>query len=285
MNIGPRYPCNINVVLYGVVTRAEWASAFVTLATKVQQQLGLSYSSFGCAYLEPAHVSSTVKSLRYIKRNASRIDALLARPDLYAVDFDAVDAGADVVRDARCIVSMSLPYPDVRVAAPYSRIALHVVPDVAAPAVRQCGPMGLLACLVRAAMEVMDIAYALAEPLSSPKVGGIYFGMDTYTGGLGQRERDDLRIWLRCRKDYATKVRGVYWANFMTCQHLGAEPSRLLGEIEQEVGEANVAEVLPGMHLVVLPVDILGFPGNAAELDSQRGRLGEILLRHDLLMA
>lgn len=284
MRENSEYAYNINVSLYGdCFTSENWALDFLSFAERLQERLDLRYSDFGCAYFEVGKQDTASKSLRYAKRNVERIHSLLMNLDLYSVNLLAAETGADLTRDAECDIGLSRSHPSPSVCKPYHHFFLQVVPEVLVPVAQRDGLFAFFETLLREVENVMNIRYGLFQPMSSEKRGGLYFA-NIFTEHLSQAERLNLHLWLRSNQEYHRKVRGAYWGNLLTRDHLGRRAKDILAEIEHVVGERNVVEFVEGRYLVAVPTDILRFPATEGEISVFLRAIENILSKYDLLM-
>jgi hypothetical protein len=280
----PKHIFNINASFYGSQLKSgKWVQDFVTFAEKLRARLGLEFSHFGCKYLEEKSAKPTVKSLKYVKRNARRIEGLLAREDILGIGFVSAEKGADVTRDEEMSLRFYCPDPRLVSRKPYYQFALQVVPEVLACAPQQGEVLGHLVDLVHQVEAWMDTRYGLIQPMNSEKRGGLYFA-DIFSEHLSPRERERLHLWVRSSHEYDHKIRDVYWGNLITKSHLGVDCETILSQIAHIVGEQYLVEPIPGKYLFTLPVNILEFSTSQDRLQQLAGQVRQVLGSHHLLM-
>lgn len=275
---------NINVSLYGdCLTSQNWVQDFAAVAEQLQRQLSLRYTHFDCMYWEDENTDLVVKSLKYVKQNKRRIRNLLAKNNIYGLDYTAATDALDLTRDAVFTLGFSCPDPRPGVSKPYYQCSLQVTPEALTCAVQQEGTLTFFLTLIRKVEELMNVRYGLIQPMETAKRGGLYFA-NIFSEHLSQAERQNLHLWVRSQQQYRQKIRDVYWGNLLTDNHLGIHREVVLNEINNVVEPGTVIEVSKGKHFFTLPIDILALPLNSDLFEQSRLKIRQVLTRYDLLM-
>jgi hypothetical protein len=270
--------------MYGdCLTSQDWARDFVTFAEQLQGKLNLTYSHFDCMYWREEKTGLAVKSLRYVKRNMARIHRLLTTVRINGLGFTAATAATDFTRDAECSLGFYCPDPRPGVPKPYYQFSFQVIPEVLASATQQDGTLAFFVALIRKVEKLVNVRYGLIQPMDKEKRGGLYFA-NVFSEHLSQAERQDLHLWLGSNVEYSRKIRGVYWGNLITDDHLGAHREAVLTKIRDVLGAGSLVKISAGKYFLALPTDILAFSENFKVLERHRLELRQVLAEHSLLM-
>jgi hypothetical protein len=290
MNSNQRRGYRIHVTLYGDrFVSPEWVHHFMALAERLESRLATRHTHFSCGHHHGKHAISVdgapvkivdMKQLRYIPRNMEKIRALLAAPSIQGIELLCAERGADLTRDAICDIFITKPHIDSE--SHYHLFHFYVAADLLAPALAGEDPAGFFCSLVRQVdSDLLNVRYGLIQPMASEKRGGVYF-IDLHGPGVTPTEHRNLNVWLHGRTEYQRKVRGVYWGNLITDEHLGRRRGVILGRLAKIIGEKSLVEIAPGKYFFTLPLDILRFGDVGLRRETER--IEELFSSYGLLM-
>lgn len=261
------YEQSICLPIYARSLRSDrWGAMVMMVAETIARKLGIDLDHVLCIHkLGKKAPLKSEYDYAWNQRTKEQLDALLQMENPEFLSFTATkpDQGYP------CL------WINVQVDVPYHLLYIEWREGKSASGGRISDHFPAFLELLSVTETLCDSLYALVTRMSIAALPAMYFAADADVPNMTSEQDENSLTWYEQRMDFWRKVRGVYWGNLLSAEHLSVlgGTERFMQRIVSIVGSDLVARLEEDKVFFMLP-----------DMDESRTAVERLLVEADLLM-